>query len=403
MSRHEIRMMLTKPKRRRFGVWLVPVLMVGMLSLGAVLGVGISTGIRWFGGHDDTKAQAQWEISEMAVTRPDFAEDSLPPPETAMSAAIPALPGNGEDAAPSPDDDHDAAATAMSAPREESKIVDGSAIPAAPPQPSAPSVSPGQDLAAVVQPMPPVPKQISGPPAWVRYAVPTPKTGGKPMIAIVIDDLGLDRKRSEKVTQLKGPLTLAWMTYAEDLPKMTRQARARGHELMLHVPMQPMSDSFNPGPDVLSITASPEENRRRLIWGLDRFEGFVGINNHMGSRFTADRDGMRVVMAELKKRGLLFLDSLTTDKSVGADLAKAEGVPFAARQVFIDNEQSVQAVLAQLSKAESYARKHGMAIAIGHPHDATIEALSQWLPGLEAKGLVLVPVTTIVRVSGNRE
>ena len=221
------------------------------------------------------------------------------------------------------------------------------------------------------------------------------------MIAVVIDDLGVDKRRSEKVLPLRAPLTLAFMTYAEDLPKLTQAARHRGHELMLHVPMQPQGESWDPGPDVLEVGVQPEENRRRLDWGLDRFDGFVGINNHMGSRYTGDRVGMRVVMEELKKRGLMFLDSVTTEKSVAPELAKNYGVPFAARNVFIDNEQSVAAVMAQLQKAEAYARKHGAAIAIGHPHDSTIEALQQWLPGLDAKGFVLVPVTAIVKAQGN--
>jgi polysaccharide deacetylase 2 family uncharacterized protein YibQ len=190
------------------------------------------------------------------------------------------------------------------------------------------------------------------------------------------------------------------MAYANDLPRLTREARGRGHELLVHVPMQPQGESWDPGPDVLEVNVHPDENRRRLVWGLERFDGFVGINNHMGSRYTGDRVGMRVVMEELKKRGLLFLDSVTTEKSVAPELARNYGVPFAARNVFIDNEQSVSAVLAQLQKAEAHARKHGSAIAIGHPHDATIEALAQWLPGLDAKGLVLVPVTSIIKANG---
>nr|CAM75020.1 Protein of unknown function DUF610 [Magnetospirillum gryphiswaldense MSR-1] len=217
------------------------------------------------------------------------------------------------------------------------------------------------------------------------------------MIAVVIDDLGVDRKRSERVTTLPAPLTLAWMTYADNLRPITQAARQRGHELMVHVPMQPQSESYDPGPDVLEVGLPTEELRRRLRWGLSRFDGFVGINNHMGSRFTADRAGMNVVMDEIRARGLLFLDSVTTQKSVAPDLARQYGVPFAARHVFLDNEMTVSAVRGQLAKTEAYARKYGAAIAIGHPHDGTIEALAGWLPGLEAKGFVLVPVTTIVK------
>lgn len=389
MSRREIRRMLMEPKHRLVDrPWVVPAIMVAVLLAGVGLGVGV--GVSLLPEKPEHKAQAAWEQAEMAVDRPPRREDGsvVVPDEVAEPPFTPIIPlprprpgGDNDDGM-----DYDAPQAAEGAddasPRD---------LPPVPQQTETPSplILPPPSVAAP-----------SGTPAWQRYAVPAPKTGGRPMIAVVIDDLGVDRRRSEKVIPLRAPLTLAWMTYAQDLPRLTREARNRGHELMVHVPMQPQGASWDPGPDVLEVGVHPEENRRRLEWGLSRFEGFVGINNHMGSRYTGDRTGMKVVMEELRKRGLLFLDSVTTDKSVAPDLARSYGVPFAARNVFIDNDQSVSAVLAQLQKAEAYARKHGAAIAIGHPHDATIEALQQWLPGLDGKGLVLVPVSTIVRAHG---
>lgn len=371
--------MLMEPKRRLTDrPWVVPVLMASVLLAG--VGIGVGVGISVLPGKPETKAQSAWEEAEMAVDRPPRRE-TLPEAEEPPFIPIVPLPhprpgGANDDGmeydAPEGDD------TAAPLPPQQEQQA---AVPLIMPQPSVAPVQPGA-------------------PAWVKYAVPAPKTAGRPMIAVVIDDLGVDRKRSEKVIPLRAPLTLAWMTYAQDLPRQTREAHNRGHELLVHVPMQPQGDSWDPGPDVLEVNVHPEENRRRLDWGLERFDGFVGINNHMGSRYTGDRVGMRIVMEELKKRGLLFLDSVTTEKSVGPDLARSYGVPFAARNVFIDNEQSVGAVLAQLQKAEAYARKHGSAIAIGHPHDATVEALAQWLPGLDAKGFVLVPVTAIIKANG---
>jgi len=389
VSRREIRRMLMEPKHRLIDrPWVVPAIMVAVLLAGIGLGVGV--GVSLLPEKPEHKAQAAWEQAEMAVDRPPRREDGsvAVPDEVAEPPFTPIIPlprprpgGDNDDGM-----DYDAPQAAEgatdSSPRD---------LPPVPQQAETPSplILPPPNVAAP-----------SGIPAWQRYAVPAPKTGGRPMIAVVIDDLGVDRRRSERVIPLRAPLTLAWMTYAQDLPRLTREAHARGHELMVHVPMQPQGASWDPGPDVLEVGVHPEENRRRLEWGLSRFEGFVGINNHMGSRYTGDRTGMKVVMEELRKRGLLFLDSVTTDKSVAPDLARSYGVPFAARNVFIDNDQSVSAVLAQLQKAEAYARKHGAAIAIGHPHDATIEALQQWLPGLEAKGLVLVPVSTIVKAHG---
>ncbi|MBC7908226.1 MAG: divergent polysaccharide deacetylase family protein [Rhodospirillaceae bacterium] len=371
--------MLMEPKQRFVDrPWVVPALMAAVLLAG--LGIGIGVGVSVLDGKPERQARTAWEKAEMAVDRPPRREGQTvpldaPPPFTPIVNMPAPRPGG-------PNDD------GMVYDMPEGTGAEGDDVP--PPQEVAVAVP-------LILPQPSVKPTQPNSPAWQRYAVPAPKTAGRPMIAVVIDDLGVDKRRSERVTMLRAPLTLAWMTYAEDLPRTTQAARHRGHELMLHVPMQPMGESWDPGPDVLEVGVNPEENRRRLNWGLDRFEGFVGVNNHMGSRYTGDRVGMRVVMEELKKRGMLFLDSVTTDKSVAPELARNYGVPFAARQVFIDNEQSVAQVLSQLGKAEAYARKHGAAIAIGHPHDATIEALSQWLPGLDAKGIVLVPVSAIVK------
>ncbi len=389
MSRREIRRMLMEPKHRLVDrPWVVPTLMAAVLLAG--IGIGVGVGISVMPEKPEHKAQAAWEQAEMAVDRPPRREDGSvavegeppPPPFTPIVPLPRPRPGGDNDDGMVYDAPEGAEGAADPSPRDVPPVPQASETPS-------PLILPPPNVAP-----PP------GVPAWQRHAVPAPKTGGRPMIAVVIDDLGVDRRRSEKVIPLRAPLTLAWMTYAQDLPRLTRDAHARGHELLVHVPMQPQGASWNPGPDVLEVDVHPEENRRRLEWGLSRFDGFVGINNHMGSRYTGDRTGMRVVMEELRKRGLLFLDSVTTDKSVGPELARSHGVPFAARNVFIDNDQSVSAVLAQLHKAEAYARKHGAAIAIGHPHDATIEALQQWLPGLDAKGLVLVPVSAIVKAHG---
>ncbi len=134
---------------------------------------------------------------------------------------------------------------------------------------------------------------------WRRFAALAPETGGRPMIALVIDDMGVDRKRSARVIGFKGPLTLSFLAYADDLGTQTAAAAAAGHELLVHLSMEPDSATVDPGPHVLMSGLEPGELRRRLRWGLSRFEAYVGVNNHMGSRFTADAAGMTVVMEEL--------------------------------------------------------------------------------------------------------
>jgi polysaccharide deacetylase 2 family uncharacterized protein YibQ len=277
----------------------------------------------------------------------------------------------------------------------------GQSKPATAPPP-APAVVP---QTALLSP-PPAPPAASpkapppGPgrePAWLAYAVPAPDTGGKPMIAIVIDDTGLDRVNSARVIALPGPLTISFMTYAEHLDQQSAAARAHGHELLLHVPMEPMDEALNAGPDVLRTDLSPDELRSRLDWDLGRLSGYVGINNHMGSKFSRWPDGMALVMQALRARGLLFLDSRTIADSVGSKEAAAYGVPHADRDVFLDNDQNPGAVAAMLAELERIARKRGFAVGIGHPHPGTIEALEKWLPTLAQRGFVLVPLSAIVR------
>lgn len=290
-------------------------------------------------------------------------------------------------------------------------------MPSPPPDPAAgspvaasPALQPMRPASPAAMPPEPLPKpapKVSAPPlarepdaagpAWRRNAVPVPDPAGRPMIAIVIDDLGVNRANSRRVIELPAPLTLAFLTYAADLEDQTRAARAAGHELMVHFPMEPLSGEADSGPNALEVGLSPEELRRRLDWGLSRFDGYVGMNNHMGSRFTGWEPGMTVVLEELRRRGLLFLDSRTIATSVAARVADAVGVPHAARDVFLDNEASAEAVRRQLAKIESIARRHGSAIAIGHPHEGTIEALREWLPSLAERGFTLVPVSAIVR------
>ncbi len=220
------------------------------------------------------------------------------------------------------------------------------------------------------------------------------------MIGIVIDDLGIDKKGSARAITLPAPVTLAFLPYATHLEEQTEAARAAGHELLVHMPMQPEGSGADPGPNALMVNLSPEEIRNRLDWALARFRGYVGINNHMGSRFTSDAAGMDVVLADLKRRGLLFLDSRTAGSSVGFKRARALGVPAAVRQVFLDDKLTRDAIDYRLHEVEIRAKRSGHAIAIGHPHDVTLEAIEAWVPTLAAKGFQLAPVSALVETGG---
>lgn len=232
---------------------------------------------------------------------------------------------------------------------------------------------------------------------WLRHAVKTPREPGKAMIAIVIDDLGIDLKRTRRAIAMPGPMTMSFIPYGYKLAQLTKTARAGGHEILLHLPMEPLRRSVDPGPHALLTTLSAEDLRQRLAWNLARMEGYVGINNHMGSRFTAWRPGMRIVMREIRERGLLFLDSWTNKNSYGVKMARANGVPSAVRDVFIDHDIDAASIGKRLRQLESIARRRGFAIGIGHPYDLTTNLLPAWMAGAKARGIQFVPISAIVK------
>lgn len=229
-------------------------------------------------------------------------------------------------------------------------------------------------------------------PDWKAHNVP-PGSPGK--VVIIIDDMGMGAS-TKKVISLPGPLTLSYLPYASNLSEQTSLARQSGHELMLHMPMEPSGGGENPGPGVLTTRMGEVELKAALNKGLDSFSGYGGINNHMGSKLTADPQAMGWVMDVLKQRGLFFIDSKTIGSSAGVGMAAQAGIPYAARDVFLDHYEDINSVRASLAKLEGVARAQGVAIAIGHPHQATLQALREWLPTLAAKNLTLVKASSVV-------
>ncbi|HEY1095758.1 MAG TPA: divergent polysaccharide deacetylase family protein [Alphaproteobacteria bacterium] len=251
-------------------------------------------------------------------------------------------------------------------------------------------------VAAAIPAKKPEPTPVTAPsvPSETRATLPH---FAKPVIAIVIDDMGLDRRHTTQITALAAPITLAFMPYAEQLDTQTKQAWTAGHELIVHMPMEPEDLAHNnPGPNALLLKNGTDENVRRLDHNLASFQGYMGINNHMGSAFTMSRAAVTPVLEDIKKRGLWFLDSKTDARSVASTVADEIGLPYASRDIFLDNVNSKQAVLAQLKQVEQVARKKGYAIAIGHPKEGTVTALQEWLPQIQQRNFALVPLSTII-------
>ncbi len=245
---------------------------------------------------------------------------------------------------------------------------------------------------------PAAPKIKSVPKPRHRYTMKNPNPNAPARIAIIIDDMGMNRPLSHKMAAVDFPLTLAYLPYAEGLSEMTAAARKHGHELMIHMPMEAMDKSQNTGPIAIKNQMSREDVQGMLGQAFGSFDGYVGLNNHMGSRVTQNSEIMGWVMDELGERGLFYVDSKTISSSVGADMARVEGIDYAVRDVFLDHEESDEFVRSALEKTEAVALQKGYAIAIGHPKDVTLRGLQEWLPTLKARGFEVVPVSELLMV-----
>ena len=223
-----------------------------------------------------------------------------------------------------------------------------------------------------------------------------PSHKGLPKIAIIIDDLGYDRHMAISFLKLDLPLCFSMLPLAPYTKDIGHEANKRGRDLILHLPMEPNNfPSHNPGPGALMTDMDEEEIRWTLDGHLRRIPGVRGVNNHMGSYFTARQDKMDVVLRELKERGLFYVDSRTTTQTIGFDLAKKMGLPVAKRNVFLDNDLSPNAIRFQMERLLGIARYAGRAIGIGHPHEETLRILRHYLPKLKTDFKV-VPVSKLV-------
>jgi len=220
--------------------------------------------------------------------------------------------------------------------------------------------------------------------------------GTHPKIAIVIDDVGLDLKGSERAVKLPPFITLSYLPYATRLREQTKEARDDGHELLLHMPMEPIGHE-DPGPGALLVDLPMRDLQQRFEVALASFTGFDGVNNHMGSKFTAYADGMNMVVDELQQRHLFYLDSRTSAQSLGKKIAEEKGLPTIGRDVFLDDEQSADTIQTQLEETERIAQRKGSVVAIGHPHAVTMEVLEAWIPEAQKRGFEFVPVGSLVK------
>lgn len=232
------------------------------------------------------------------------------------------------------------------------------------------------------------------------YAAAKPRDRTKPRIAIMITGLGLKLKLSEKtIADLPSQVSLAFSPYSGSLHKFGEVARQDGHEVFLEIPMEPTNYPQNDPGDLSLLTSyTSRENINMLRSSLARMSAYVGITNYMGSRFTAASESMKPVLDELKKRGLMFVDSRTTPYSRAGTMARAVGVPVAINNGYIDDNVDQDIIAEELLKLEKRAQVQGAAMGIGRPFPVTSRAILAWAETLEERGFELVPVTSIANM-----
>jgi polysaccharide deacetylase 2 family uncharacterized protein YibQ len=246
-----------------------------------------------------------------------------------------------------------------------------------------------------------------GYPQWLQARIAWARAGGvettdvvapsqAPAIAIVIDDAGPDAIGTRRAIALPKAVSISFLPYPDAAPALARAALRAGHQILLHMPMEP-DGRTDPGPNALLTTLDGAENVARLDWALSRVPGISGVNNHEGSRFTTDRAALIPIIEHLAGRNLFFLDSRTARATQVVPLARAFGVMSAGRDVFLDDVLAADAINAQLRQAETLAKEQGTAIAIGHPHGVTMDVLAQWTAGAAARGVELITASEAIR------
>ena len=231
----------------------------------------------------------------------------------------------------------------------------------------------------------------------VRHPTRERATAGIAKVAIVIDDFGYDGRLARRFLQIDAPLSFSVLPNGTFSKSIARRVSQAGRELMLHLPMEPKGyPEVDPGIGALLTEMTDMELVEALRKNLDSLPYIKGVNNHMGSRFCENEEKLRLVMRELKNRGLFFVDSRTSSRTQAYKVAQEEDVPSAERNVFLDNIQSPQAIRRQLKRLIQLAKLKGEAIGIAHPHEVTLKVLKEDVPKLSSKGIELVPVSQLV-------
>jgi uncharacterized protein len=220
-------------------------------------------------------------------------------------------------------------------------------------------------------------------------------TSGRPKITILLGGMGLNPRLTDRaIKDLPGDVSFGFAPYGDNLQEQVNRARARGHEIMLQVPMEPVGyPGNNPGPNTLLTDAPDDANLKALHWHMSRFSGYSGVTNYMGARLLVTEQAMRPVMQEIKKRGLVYLEDATVNLTLSPKVVKEVRLPMQHATMVIDSDPTAAAIADALQKLEDEAVANGFAIGTGSGLEVTIETVAEWAKGLQEKGILLVPVS----------
>ena len=238
----------------------------------------------------------------------------------------------------------------------------------------------------------------SGVRASTAYARPsglTATTATLPKIAIVVGGLGISETATRNaIDNLAPEVTLSFAPYGRNLQRWIDKAREAGHEVLLELPMEPYDYPANdPGPYTLLTSLSAGDNMERLTWLMSRFTGYFGITAYQGAKFTSDRTAMEPMLEALESRGIMYVDTGSSPRSVGPELANSLGLVWTKGDFVVDPALTPRSIDAALANLEDQARRKGSIVGFGSGFPITVERIHKWTEELKDKGLVLVPVS----------
>ena len=214
---------------------------------------------------------------------------------------------------------------------------------------------------------------------------------------IVLGGLGVSTAATDDaIAKLPAPVTFAFAPYGPEVDRAATRARAEGHEILLQLPMEPFEYPDNdPGPQTMLMSLPADQNIDRLHWLMSRFQGYVGVVNFMGARFTSSEPALSPILREVGKRGLIYLDDGNSPRSLAGQIANANNLPFSKTDIVLDSVPTPAAIERSLTRLEALARERGIAVGVAAASPASIDRIALWAKALDQRGVSLVPITAV--------